>query len=503
METNRYKLQENVSSIAFFSIVAFVFSTLSPLHLWTNSFCSGDSSVFKTVSMMMKMGYMPYKDSFDHKGPMLYLLNYLGDCIAPYRGIWVIEFCFLTAAFFMIYKTARLFVKEKTSIIVTFISISLLFDYYQAGNYTEEYAMTFIAISLFIFIDYFKNSNINRCRLIICGASFAGTLLLRPNMISLWIVMCFAVLIKTIKDRFWKNFYYLFLFFIIGTIGVLAPIIIWLSMNGALKQFWLDYIVFNMKYSSTDSVTFLMHSRWSSFFFFFNSTIYMAAFFLQIYHCKKEKNIFNYAYLVYMIMTLVFICLSGAQYVHYGMILIPIVSYPLAYMISRIENSECIELRDIVLVMMGVFVISNNILPDWVDLVQNLPTIYNERDEEHIPQVMLDICDEVDRLGVDAYDKISVYGNWNEMYILLGRPHATRYSYQFPIGQIDSRIMDEYFMELYDEMPKVIIVENTHYDERMENFVKSNAYHFVWGENETVEAGGALVFSRNSLDNKK
>ena len=64
---------------------------------------------------------------------------------------------------------SRIVLGINESVITVFTAMSLMFGYFEGGNLTEEYAMPFIAISLFIFIDYFLNGTISRIRLI-CGS---------------------------------------------------------------------------------------------------------------------------------------------------------------------------------------------------------------------------------------------------------------------------------------------------------------------------------------------
>ena len=100
--------QEKFIAFIISCIVALLFGFNSPLHPWVGSEAYTDSSVFKTVALMMEHGYMPYRDSFDHKGPILYIINLIGNSISQYRGIWVIEIIFLTVTFYMLYKISRL-----------------------------------------------------------------------------------------------------------------------------------------------------------------------------------------------------------------------------------------------------------------------------------------------------------------------------------------------------------------------------------------------------------
>ena len=55
-----------------------------------------DSSVFKMMGYVITEGGVPYVDYFDHKGPILYFINALGEIISPQWGLFLIQiiFCF-------------------------------------------------------------------------------------------------------------------------------------------------------------------------------------------------------------------------------------------------------------------------------------------------------------------------------------------------------------------------------------------------------------------------
>lgn len=155
---NMIILQRDMMNLAVF-IITLIFASKSLLCPLSISETGVDSGVFKTVSLMMRHGYMPYRDTFDHKGPLIYIINYWGDMIAPYRGVWVFEVIALFFTFYFMYKTARLLCDEIPSFLVTITAATLLFVYYE-GNYTEEYAMPFIVISLFYFLKYYIENDI-------------------------------------------------------------------------------------------------------------------------------------------------------------------------------------------------------------------------------------------------------------------------------------------------------------------------------------------------------
>lgn len=487
------KNRENIVAVMMIGILTFFFLLLSPLHPWVGGTTYADSSVFKTVVMMMEKGGMPYVDSFDHKGPLLYILNWLGNRISYYRGIWVIEFVFLIVTILMIYKSSRLICSKKGSVVTTLMAISLLFEYFEGGNLTEEYAMAFIAVALFVYLDYFLNNNISRVRLISCGLCFGGVVLLRPNMVSVWFVMCIGVLFKNIVvDKNWKNVLSFLLWFLAGTLIIVLPIVIWLAVNGALDQCIHDYIIFNMAYNSKDGGRALFSAKWNSYFYFAGTTVYLISLLCLVIFRNENNKILHYFYLLYLLITPLFVCLSGMTYGHYGMILIPAVAYPVALAFKKFESIDFENVSKVLFGIATVYCLSSIVLPDWIDLVSSIAIIWEDRKEDHRNGVINDISNVIDSL-IDPNDKISVYGNWDAVYVKCNRAHATRYSYQFPIGEVMPEIMDEYFEQLQEEQPHVIVIQSGSLDEVMNKFLKDNKYEMVWSQNEDA-LDGALIY---------
>ena len=154
---------------------------------------------------MWERGYIPYKDSFDHKGPLLYIINLFGNKLLPVFGIWLIELGFLTIAFWGMYKISRMLCDTFASVVVLLIASSPLFKYYEGGNLTEEYAMLFIVIALYIFMKYELRNSIWKGDLVVSGVCLGFTLLLRPNMIAVWFVFCVAIFVSLIRQSKWST----------------------------------------------------------------------------------------------------------------------------------------------------------------------------------------------------------------------------------------------------------------------------------------------------------
>ena len=476
------------------SIVAALFLVESPLHPWICADTKIDSSVFRVVAFMMSKGFMPYRDSFDHKGPLLYIINWLGNNPIFNGKLWIIEWLFLTLTIMMMYKIARIVCSIFQAILVSLTSLSLLFNYFEGGNLTEEYAMLFIAIAVYIFVDYLKNDRVSKIRLVICGASLGGTLLLRPNMIAIWAVMCSVIFFQLFFSKKWKNLWEFSKYFLIGLMLILVPVIIWLSMNHALQDFWKDYVVFNKSYIKGMSQGALWKARWNTGYHFFNTKICKIAFAGMIFCAIYQKDCLNISYLAYMIVSLILIGISGVVYGHYGMVLIPMLVYPLAEIFSNVKKIKKKFLLVVCEVICFVFVITNAKLSSWITLARSIPSIYADKGNDHRSETASIIGQYIDENTAED-EKISVYGNWDYIYLISERCHATQYSYQYPIADVSSEIMENYWSQLEKETPPIIVVQAGRMDDMMVKYLYENQYELLWSERGR-EVDGALIYKK-------
>ena len=82
-----------------------------------------DTCVYLYVGNLIPQGLMPYKDAFDHKGPLLYLMMALGLLIGNVAGVWVLSIgCLIISAYYA-YKTARLLVSPWAASLAASVSL--------------------------------------------------------------------------------------------------------------------------------------------------------------------------------------------------------------------------------------------------------------------------------------------------------------------------------------------------------------------------------------------
>ena len=145
-----------------------------------------DGYVFKYIGIRMTMGEMPYRDIFDHKGPLLYLINYCGALIDHTYGIVVIESLFnICSSLLLVLIPIRLGCSKIKSLFIVFVAMLFYISVFAPGNYVEEFALPFILAGYLIFIDYFEHGIVSSLRLIVLGLCFGAVMMLRPNMACL------------------------------------------------------------------------------------------------------------------------------------------------------------------------------------------------------------------------------------------------------------------------------------------------------------------------------
>lgn len=440
---------------------------------------------------MMKKGYIPYKDTFDHKGILLYFINYLGMLINETNGIWYVELLFITVTLYYIYKISKLVTNSKNSILVSLLSIIPLLNCYEYGNLTEEYAMPFIAISLYIYLNYLINGNVTKLKLIICGFSFGCVCLLRINMVVVWIVFCVYIAIKNIVEKKAKELIYFILFFCLGLAMLFLPSIIWLICNDALYDFWQSYFIFNLSYSSAEAsiIESLANKMILGFDFLKRGSL-----FLSICVCfwgviNKKKHFLVYC--IYLILNLFAISMSGNNYNHYAMIAIPSYAFPFAIFFENIFDNLENKTKKYCALLLVVFLIFTNCLSTktYFEIAYTTINRISNKNSDSINEIVKYINE-----NTNIDEKISVFGNWNVIYNESNRMHSTKYSFQYPLIEVEEKIEKEYFYQLEEELPKLIIIQGGISNELMDAFLTKHNYECVWQENKELDY--AAIYSR-------
>ena len=226
------------------------------LYSYTTSFrypfVGGDSAVFQCVAKFWLDGYIPYKDIFDHKGPIIYLVDAIGYALQPRSGIMVPQIIALYITLVFMWRMLSFRWRGASRIIFSVLSVIFLAWFY-SNNMTEEFSLPFIAASAYCFMTWLITSTLTPLHGLIYGMGFGACVLLRTtNSLP---ICCFVFLtaLELIRARDFKALRQNALSFIAGFAMIVLPFVAYFAANDALYDALYGTILFNIHYATEGS----------------------------------------------------------------------------------------------------------------------------------------------------------------------------------------------------------------------------------------------------------
>lgn len=449
----------------FIMVLVITLSTACLFHLFPlgGKSPAQDSSVFIYIGQMMHKGYIPYKDMFDHKGIMIYFLEYLGTFILGkgYIGIWLIETIFLGVTVYYSMKLAKVFCDEDIICYISVLSEVLIcgFYVYEGGNLVEEYALPWITMALYVFLKYFKTERYSHREICAIGAGFIIVSLLRINMVIVWAVFLPIVFLKLIRDKRYADLRKCIVAFIVGMVVILIPTFIYCVVTKCLPDMWKYYIVFNLQYSgSNSSISTCVEAAWNFIIMLWPGFVALA---FSLW--KNRKNKCYLLNLIFLIISIVIIASSGRAYGHYAIILLPAVIAPVCSFVpilykifDKINKNKItfsIKNRTVIIACILLF------LFQWMLYGVYFPRrISSARQEDQIVAYL--------KQNTDDQDDVLLVGEHVGKYLLSGRNTNNKFFYQIPPVSISDDLYSEFLNELSENESDYIVISGQK-DERI------------------------------------
>lgn len=215
----------------------------SPLY---PNFLGWDSAIFSLMGKGILSGKSLYTDLFDHKGPVIFLINALGHLIGGRSGIFLIQCISGSVTICLMYFTGKLLrpkgvYRSFFECFLLFFLFIVLFVYtFESGNLTEEYSLPFIALACHFFVRYFVRSEHQPAHppqyAFVYGISLAVLAFLRLNNA---VTICAGILYVALYLCARKQYRNLFMNLLGGLLGlavVAGPLLLVCWLNGSLEE---------------------------------------------------------------------------------------------------------------------------------------------------------------------------------------------------------------------------------------------------------------------------
>lgn len=439
---------------------------LSTPYDWVGKLPLSDSTIFLYIGKTIKNGGCLYQSAFDHKGPLIFTLNFLGLLLNEKFGVWILGFVSVFLFYLFAYKTSRLISNKASSVITLFLLTPVLLGSIDYGNYTEEYALPFITYALYIFIQYFLNrESVKSYEIVLSGVCCSAVFLLRANMVSVWVCFCIAIFLKLLTEKEWKPLLRLCVQFLVGFIAFLLPFVLYFLAKGCLNEAIFQSLIFNFEYSGTSSIGKRDIINWAFDFMSKYMIIFMfLVYFGLILFKNRSHYLLHFTIVVYTALSLCCICLSRRYYVHYFMTLIPCLIFPISYILKDVWNdvkeynlNKKARICGIVFLTLSFFILNYNVVLNYINvcdftLSPTSPTAYSR---------VADII----KSNSSESDLIYAHRLNGCIYLESGRASATKY-FSLPAVNLDGfpKIHDEFLSQINANKPKFIVIDNQFFD---------------------------------------
>lgn len=453
--------------LSFLFLFLFSYST-SPFYsiIWGH-----DSAVFQIIGKGWKNGLIPYRDSFDHKGPLLFALNAIGYLIGGKMGLFLLQGLFMLAFLEMSFRTFKLFLKESMASIIPVVMLMILCRTFDEGNMTEEWSLPFLAISFYCLINWLKKyqdgiKSHPPFYAFIYGICFACILFLRVTN-AIGVCCCiFIVTVFLVKNHYWKNLLQNIATILCGVLLIVIPFCLYFYAKGCLYDMWYATILFNLSYGMGNLWDIKMKI----------SLILWALAALSIiywYYFRKEPA--SYMGILSAVLTGLLLYHSRG-YEHYYMILCTYL--PLyVYMVKGLwEKKEKFWTVIFVLGIAGQVGVTGLFLPQKLNRRQRM--YENEKLNASFDGIM-------EQIGSEERDSIIFYNMEAQAYLYADiQPVLKYFTHQDFHASISEKTREDVLKQFTDAPPKWIVVE---IDTEERPMIENEEIQLFLQENYTME----------------
>ena len=448
-------------------ITAFSFSLFLGIITWftlATSVRKGlpllDASIFEYFGYAMSHGQRMYLDLFDHKGPVIFLINYLGYSFGASLGIKILYLVSLIVFFYIGYYISRLFTGIRNSFVVLVITFIIFESFFEGGWGLEGYILPCLTYSLYIFLKYFLEDKINKYEIILSGFSFAVVLFTKANMIGIWLIFSLLVTIKLIYQKQFSIFLKYIALFITGSALFIVPLCCFLWFQGSLKEMFYQSVVMNFIYSKESGYLTVMEMiKW-----YMNQVnvlqlnLMIVIAMIAVWKQYGIKILFyNSAFIFCLMLALI----SKRAYLHYLIVLIPLFIPYISVAINKFMNKS--SLLYFLIFTIGLVFIYWGPIHEIKDRVTNRSIDYSVNEKE-VANYIHQHTNEQDRIYSHRLNGI--------IYLYSERLSSTKFFF-VPSLKDETPIIDSFKESFEVNLPKYIVFDSKwDYGRLTDSFIK-------------------------------
>lgn len=407
-----------------------------------------DQGIFLYTSYRILKGEFPYADSWDHKGPVTYLIDslwiYLGNGVA---NAALIEAIILGLAIFgFVFYVSSNTNQNYLHGIVLMAFLYFMSVFHESWGITETLSIPFVLLGGLMTLVIVekkdtKEALVRRTLTLLLGTLFFIIFFMRPTNAMGFIFFTLFVVLYFSKKRFET-----FLFYSFGFLFPSCVLLLWLHSGNATDDFWEQFIVYNYYYSKDVSLIQKISSIENAIPLLI-ATLLVIGFLYRMANKSKYNLILIIVGVISIILDILGASFSGRGYKHY--FVTPATSFYMCLtvltVLLNLRHSQVMKLLTV-----SIFVITS------MFTIASLQKISHPIAGNQYSSVVSYLMDNSNR-----GDKIYIYGAESGILALSDRESASSFSYIYPATSLfypkAKQTGERILQDLIDSPPKFVV----------------------------------------------
>lgn len=218
-------------------------SPLYPVNDWTDANC------YMTVGRAITKGKLPYRDLFEHKGPLLYFLHAAGALISDdsFFGVFIFETVACICFLMLFYVLLRKYTGRPALWTVPFISMTVYSSQaFCHGDSAEEFCLPLILSSIMIWLDATESGKAPSDKRAFLMGAFSGIVFwTKFNLLGAYAGAFLVIAVILLKNGI-APLIRMCGFMALGFGAVSFPVIIYFAAHNSLADLWEVYFYDNI-----------------------------------------------------------------------------------------------------------------------------------------------------------------------------------------------------------------------------------------------------------------
>ena len=317
----------------FFTTTLYTF-LVALISITLNSECSplyafntwGDPNFMLTVGKGVLKGYVPYRDLYEQKGPLLLFLHTAGAAVSfnSFTGMWILEVCFSFLFLLLSCKILDIFIQRKQ--VIFFLPMLAAFIYsrwaFQTGDTAEEFCMPFLTYAILFSCKTIKEQKLpTKKYFFFIGVTSGCIFWIKYSMAGFYIGWALFFILWSIRTKQFTNLIKKSWQIILGFLCVSLPILLYFAANKSLPHLFTAYF-YNNIFIYTKSESTILQNLQAGFEYLRQGNMFAIVMFLSgiIYLLYKRQWQTTAFLMAVFSMLFFFVFFSEKRFIYYGMI---------------------------------------------------------------------------------------------------------------------------------------------------------------------------------------